>query len=359
MEDIMSFLKVFYYQLEGRIWLIALAVIGSIILFMLRGKISKLILKPLTKNLTETEKITVERFTKLLVTIFVLAIDITLIVSIIGHNYVIQTLLVPFLALISKQLLAVCIILAVTTIFYGLRKKIINKLLSFSTKATESKKATLEQVLSRILGIVIIGLGIIQLLILFGTDTATIITFTGALSVAFGLAAKDLVNDFLSGTIFIIEDQFHLGDVITVEDISGEVVDINLRTLVLRSADGNLHSIPNGNIQIITNHTRDFSKATVVFGVSYNCDIDFVIDVLNDEMAIALTELDMIKEVPVVHGIIDFGDSAIKMRVVATCVAGEHWQIERELRRRIKIRFDKENIEMPFPQRVVTLNKED
>ncbi len=359
MDDIMSFLKVFYHQLEGRLWLIAIAVILSIILFMLRGKITNLILKPVTKNLTETEKTTVERFTKLLVTIVILAIAITMIVSIIGQNYVIQTLLVPFLALISKQLLAVCIILAVTTIFYGLRKKIINKLLSFSTKATESKKATLEQVLSRILGIVIIGLGIIQLLILFGTEPTTILTFTGAISVAFGLAAKDLVNDFLSGSIFIIEDQFHLGDVITVDNITGQVTDINLRTLILRSADGNLHTIPNGNIQIVTNHTRDFSKATVIFGVSYNSDIDFVLDVLRDEMAIALSELDMIKEVPDVHGIIDFDDSAIKMRIVATCVSGEHWQIERELRRRIKIRFDKEKIEMPFPQRVVTINKED
>ncbi|MFV0520184.1 MAG: mechanosensitive ion channel family protein [Lachnospirales bacterium] len=348
-----SIIKFVMYQ---GIYIICSLFIG-IMLYHLRNIITSLIVKPISKNLTETEKDTVTKTTRFFVVLGIIAITICLLFLSFG-DFISTALVLPFITIVTEKALGVAIILVVGCILYGLRRTLVRKLLTYLTKANENKKATLEQVLVKVLGIAIVGLCIIQLLLLFGADATTILAFTGAISVAFGLAAKDLVNDFLSGSIFIVEDQFHLGDVITANGITGQVTNINLRTLILRSADGNTHIVPNGTITVVTNHTREFSKATVVVGVSYKSDIDFVLSVLKDEMATALSEIDEITEVPEVHGIVEFDSSAVMIRVVATCVPGGHWSTERELRRRIKLRFDKENIEIPFKQHVVTINKE-
>ncbi len=263
----------------------------------------------------------------------------------------------PFVLLFGGYIFKTLVIFLIAFIAFKLRNRIVKKLLQ-PTKFSEAKKLTLEQVFTKVLGIVILGTCVIQILLMTGVEPTTLTAVLGTLTVAFGLAAKDLVQDFLTGAILIFEDAFHVGDVITVNDYTGTVVEINMRTLELRGYDGILHTIPNGTISTLSNHTHDYSCAVVTVGVAYEDDVDKVLEVLNDEMSKAFDLHDSALEIPNVQGITELADSSVNIRIVTKCLPGSQWALERELRRLIKNRFDKENISIPFPQRVVTINKE-
>lgn len=263
-----------------------------------------------------------------------------------------------YVRVLQAKLLELALIAVFALVAYRYRDWIVSKILT-TTKFSANKKATLQVVGTKALGIVIIALTIIKTLTIFGVNESSIMAVLGTVTVALGLAAKDLVKDFLTGAILIFEDSIHMDDIITVNEYTGTVKNITIRTLTLNSFDNQLHIIPNGTITSLTNHTREKSCAVVTVGVAYEENIDNVLAVLNDEMDIAFSTREELLEKPVVQGITDFGDSSVDIRIVAQCEVGTHWALERELRRLIKNRLDKENIEIPFPQRVVTMKKED
>ncbi|MFV0440766.1 MAG: mechanosensitive ion channel family protein [Lachnospirales bacterium] len=345
-------------SLSKIITLVVVFIVG-IVLFKARDKFIDLVTKPIQKDFVERELEATKRMFSILLGCIIVFVTCYLAIFTINKG-ILYSIFGTLMFTLSKSFGNIVVLLIIGTLLYGFRSKIVAKCLSFLNKASESKKETLQQVFTRLLGIFIIAIIIMQILIILGMDTATIVTVTGALSVAFGLAAKDFVNDFISGAIFIIEDQFHLGDVIEINGITGQVVEINLRTLVLRAVDGHLHVIPNGTVSVLTNLTRTFSRAAVTVGVAYEENIDRVIEVLKDEMI--LFEKDNEKEViglPTVLGVDELGASSVDIKVVCDCVPGQQWTLQREMLRRIKNRFDAEGICIPYPQRVVTINRED
>ncbi|MCA8939824.1 MAG: mechanosensitive ion channel family protein, partial [Planctomycetes bacterium] len=163
--------------------------------------------------------------------------------------------------------------------------------------------------------------------------------------------AQSLVKDFFSGFFILLENQFTVGDVITIDGKTGTVEEINLRTTRMRSLDGTYHTVPNGAINSVSNMTHKWSRMLVVIGAGYREDPDHVRAVINrvgKEMFEDEAWKDRLLEPPVVLGLDNLNASSIDFKVVGRTRSGEQWAAEREFRRRVKIQFDLEDIEIPF-----------
>jgi small conductance mechanosensitive channel len=187
-------------------------------------------------------------------------------------------------------------------------------------------------------------------------DVAPLIAGAGIAGIAIGFGAQSLVKDVIYGFFILFENQFRLGDVIKVGEISGGVEEINLRTTVLRSLDGAKHVIPNGNITVVSNLTFKWARAVVDVGVSYESDLDRAMKVMG-EVGTTL-KIDpifgpKIIEEPNVLGVETFADSAIVIRIIIKTQPQTQWEVAREYRRRLKTAFDAAGISIPFPQMVV------
>jgi small conductance mechanosensitive channel len=176
------------------------------------------------------------------------------------------------------------------------------------------------------------------------------------LAVSFG--AQSLVKDMISGFFILLENQFAVGDVVTVNGISGKVEWMTLRVVMLRDLEGTLHVIPNGSISVVSNRTRGYSRSVVDVGVSYDEKIDHVLDVLRDlarEFHDDPAWQAAFAELPEVLGVQALADNAVSVRVLLTTQPGRQWEVGREFLRRVKNRLDAERISIPFPQRTLHL----
>lgn len=174
-----------------------------------------------------------------------------------------------------------------------------------------------------------------------------------AVAAAIGFGAQDLVKDLIAGFFILIEDQFRVGDVVDIAGASGVVQDIQLRVTVLRDLEGNVHFVPNGQIQVSTNYTSLFAQPVIDVGVAYETDVDHALEVMRDELERFIADPDwspMIKGELEVFGVQELAESQITLRMRLTTTANDRWTVRREALRRIKGRFEEERITIPFPQ---------
>lgn len=184
-------------------------------------------------------------------------------------------------------------------------------------------------------------------------DTTSILATAGIGGLAIGFGAQSLVKDVISGFFILFEDQYAVGDFVTIGDTTGTVEEIGLRITKIRGFKGDLTIIPNGQIQKVVNYTRGNVLAVVDIGVPYETDIDKAIKVIEDVAKRYAQENENIVEQPQVLGVMDMGDSQITIRAVARTLPLKHWEVERELKKRIKEAFDENGIEIPYPRRVI------
>lgn len=180
------------------------------------------------------------------------------------------------------------------------------------------------------------------------------------LAIAFG--AQNLIKDFFQGFMILLENQYKLNDVIQIGDRAGLVEQINLRTTALRSLDGTLHIIPNGQIEGVSNLTHGWSRAVFDIPVAYREDVDHVIQVITQVCREVREDANfgyLCLEDVTMLGVDDFADSAVVIKFFIKTVPLQQWAVRREVLRRIKIRFDAENIEIPFPHRTHYLRSAD
>ncbi|MDW7675365.1 MAG: mechanosensitive ion channel family protein [Bacillota bacterium] len=187
----------------------------------------------------------------------------------------------------------------------------------------------------------------------FGVRTSSILAGAGIIGLAVGFGAQNLVRDIITGFFIIFEDQYSVGDYVTVAGVTGTVQDLGLRTTSIREWTGQIHIIPNGEVGQVTNFSRGQMASIVLVSIAYEEDIDQAIMVLTQEAIKARGEFPQILEDPVVQGVTELGASEVVLRVVAFTTPGEQWAMERELRKRFKIALDKAGIEIPYPRRVV------
>jgi moderate conductance mechanosensitive channel len=216
---------------------------------------------------------------------------------------------------------------------------------------------TLGGVLQNATTVVIVTIAALTVLRELQVDIAPILTGAGILGLAIGFGAQTLVRDIISGFFLILEDQVRVGDVAAINGTGGLVEAINLRTIVLRDAEGIVHVFPNGGITTLANRTKDFSFYVIDLGISYDEDPDRVSAVLRETAAALQADPNYGPNIlaPLeIQGVDAFADSAVMMKMRIKTVPLKQWEVGREFRRRIKKAFDQHGIEIPFPQRVVT-----
>jgi len=193
-----------------------------------------------------------------------------------------------------------------------------------------------------------------SILPLFDIQPTSILAGAGIVGLAVGFGAQNLVRDIITGFFILYEDQFSVGEYIATAGVSGVVEELGLRVTKLRDFGGEVHIIPNGAIDKVTNFSRGKMRALVKIGVAYEEDVDRVRAVLEEVAQEAARDLaDKIEEGPTVLGITDFGPSEVVFSVLAKTKPMEQWAVERELRRRIKLAFEREGIEIPYPKHVI------
>lgn len=184
-------------------------------------------------------------------------------------------------------------------------------------------------------------------------DTTSILATAGIGGLAIGFGAQSLVKDVISGFFILFEDQYAVGDFVTIGDTTGTVEEIGLRITKIRGFKGDLTIIPNGQVQKVVNYTRGNVLAVVDISVPYETDIDRAIKLIEDVAKRYAQENKNIVEQPQVLGVMDMGDSQITIRAVARTLPLKHWEVERELKKRIKEAFDENDIGIPYPRRVI------
>ncbi|MBU2235430.1 mechanosensitive ion channel family protein [Patescibacteria group bacterium] len=237
-----------------------------------------------------------------------------------------------------------------------IKKFVVKKQQHRDMEEIEQRAETLTDVFNTTTSVVVTSVVIMMVLPELGMAIGPLLAGAGVIGLAVGFGAQNLVRDFFAGLFILIEDQYSIGDVIRVGDVAGSVEIINLRRTVLRDLDGVQHHIPNGEIKLASNLTKDWSKINIQVPVSYDTNIDMVTALLN-KIGKDLAESEEYKEsfidAPNVLGLDKFGPSELLLKVVAKTRPGKQWEMARELRKRIKTTFDEEGIEIPFPQRVV------
>ncbi|HQI46613.1 MAG TPA: mechanosensitive ion channel family protein [Bacteroidales bacterium] len=190
----------------------------------------------------------------------------------------------------------------------------------------------------------------------FGVQIAPILAAAGIVGIAFGFGGQYLIKDIISGLFIILENQYRIGDIVAFDKVSGLVENITLRKTTLRDMDGTVHHIPHGEVKTVSNYSKDFSRINLNVGIAYNSDLEKVIRLVN-KVGQELFNDDNFKEMlvtpPQFLRVDNLEDSSVVIKIVADTKPLKQWELTGELRKRLLIAFNKEGIEIPFPQRVV------
>lgn len=224
---------------------------------------------------------------------------------------------------------------------------------SEKTTAERSKRLeTLSNIIETTVRVVVLIAALLMVLKEIGINIGPLLAGAGIVGLAVGFGAQSLVKDVISGFFILLENHMNVGDVVRIAGEAGLVESINLRITVLRDLEGRVHIIPNGSIEVVTNFTKEWSRAVLEIGVAYKEDVDRVIEILKEvgeELRQDQEFGPMILEPLDVLGLDSFGSSSVNIKVMFKTQPIKQWTIAREYRRRVKKAFDQQNIEIPFP----------
>lgn len=231
----------------------------------------------------------------------------------------------------------------------------------YLTRDDELKREkTLKGVLRTLFSVILWVIVLLILLQQVGVNLGTLATGAGLFGVIFGFGAQGAIRDFVAGIFIIGENQYRVGDVIRLQvgsvALSGTVEELTIRITKLRDLDGNLHIVGNGVPQSVTNLSYEYANVNINIGVAYDSDIDKVEEIINKTgVAMAADEewADDIYEPISFLRLDEFDDSAMRIKALAKVRPAAQWSIAGEFRRRIKKAFDKNKIDIAFPQIVV------
>lgn len=229
------------------------------------------------------------------------------------------------------------------------------------TLSERDKRArTLGRILRQVVAVLVWSIAGMLLLGEVGVDLKPILAGAGIAGLALGFGAQTLVKDLIAGFFILLENQFRVNDVIRTAGVEGMVEAMNLRTTVLRDPEGRVHVIPNGSIDVVTNLTREGSRALLDVSVGYEEDTDRCLAVLRqvgEEMAKDATFGPMLRGPFQLPGIERLDESAVVLRIWVETRPHHRWDVQRELRRRIKKAFDAAGIEIPFPRLTISTHE--
>ena len=257
----------------------------------------------------------------------------------------------------SKELLRVIVILILAWLLMGISRKLIRMFRNYmNSRADSAEEIRRIETLARVFHhttIVVISLvaGMLALSEM-GISIAPILGAAGVVGIAVGFGAQNLIKDYFNGFFMLLENQIRQGDVVEVCGKTGAVEDVTLRYVCLRDNEGSVHYVPNGQITIVTNKSRDYAFALIDVGVAYRENLDEIYEVarevsraLRADAAIGPKILEDIE----LQGVQDWADSAVILRCRFKTVALEQWNVRRAFLGRLKQAFDAHGIEIPYP----------
>lgn len=260
----------------------------------------------------------------------------------------------------------IILIAAIGYIVYKVLLKIIDKAVRIavvrdpdsSLDAEQKRETTLISLFSVTLKTVILLIVCMMTLQELGIMIGPLLAGAGIIGLALGFGGQYLIRDLISGLFIILENQYRIGDYVDFGPVSGLVERITLRVTTIRNTDGIVHHVPHGEIKIVSNLSKNFSRVNLNLGISYAADIEKVITLVNSigqELASDPAWKESILQAPKFLRVQDFGDSAVIIKVLGETVPQMQWDVAGELRKRILEGFKKNNIEIPYPQTVVHL----
>ena len=186
-----------------------------------------------------------------------------------------------------------------------------------------------------------------------GVDSTALITSAGILSLVVGLGAQSLIGDIIAGIFIVFEGEFRVGDIVTIGDWRGTVVEIGIRTTKIESAGSDIKIFNNSSISGVINMTKQYSYALCDVGIEYGESLERVESVLQKELPNMQKRLPSIMSGPFYKGVASLGDSSVNIRIIAQCQEKDRVQLTRDMNREMKLIMDKHNINIPFPQIVI------
>ncbi len=263
--------------------------------------------------------------------------------------------------------LHILLILVFVAVTYPLFRKLIHKLShklqhidGQEGSEVDKRIATIARVLDTTVLVTIIGTAFLMILSELAIPITPVLASVGFVGLAFGLGAQTLVKDMISGLFILIENQYTLGDTIIVNGITGEVESMTLRNTVVRDVRGSRHFIPNGEIRMVANKSRGWSRALVEVGITYDADVDRGLDVLR-MIGAGMMEDEEIRpfllEAPVITGIEGLDDWAVRLRIMVKTNPDDQFLVQRHIRRQIHVIFEQKGVEIAFPRQDIKIIK--
>jgi small conductance mechanosensitive channel len=216
---------------------------------------------------------------------------------------------------------------------------------------------TLARVFRNLAGVVILLVAGMLILGELGISVAPILATAGVAGIAIGFGAQSLVKDYFSGVFLLLDDQIRQGDVVEISGKGGLVEEVTLRYVRLRDFEGHVHFVPNGDIGVVTNRTREFATAVIEVGIGYRADPDEAFAIMREVAKAMRAEPswgERITDDIEIIGVEKWGDSAVILRARLRVVPPiQQWNVRREFLKRLKKAYDEAGIEIPFPQLTV------
>jgi small conductance mechanosensitive channel len=223
-------------------------------------------------------------------------------------------------------------------------------------KDRENRAETLVSVFWNASSLLVLGGGTLMALDEVGIPIVPLMGGAAVMGLAVAFGAQNLIKDYFSGFMVLLEDQYGINDVVRIGNIAGQVEHISLRMTVLRDLEGVVHFVPHGTITTVSNMTHGWSRALFDISVSYNEDLDYVIGVLMKlahELRNDPAYGPLILDDPEMLGVDDLGASAVVIKFFIKTLPQQQWAVKREMLRRIKKRFDELRVEIPYPHQTV------
>lgn len=246
------------------------------------------------------------------------------------------------------------IVILLFILFYLIINRIIKNINRHKLiKKGDKRKQTLLLLINNIIKYVLMIICVLTILNIYGVDTTALITSLGLIGLGVSLALQDTLKDLLAGFFIIFENQYDIGDTITINNFKGEVISLGLKTTKIKAYTGEVNIVANRNIQEVINHSSSNSLAIVDFDISYEEDLDKVEEVLRNLCKKLSDELDNIKGSVELLGIEDLGSSGIKYRITVQTESMGQYKIQRKIRKAVKEELEKNGVEIPYTQVVI------
>ncbi len=262
-----------------------------------------------------------------------------------------------------SKIFRIIIIVLITRFLILMVYRFVDSALRHSKKgqrAMDSRRAdTLGDILKNLFKYIFTFIAGMTILDLFNVNTTSILATAGVGGLAIGFGAQSLVKDVITGFFILLEDQYLVGDYISIASYEGIVEELGIRTTKLRDFSGDLHIIPNGEIKIVSNRNRGPMRSLVVISIGYDESIDKALEVLKRTCEGIKRDNKAITEGPSVLGVTNLADSSIDITIVAKTIPMEQWNVEREIRKKCKEALTEAKIGIPYNKLVVYNGGED